>query len=82
MSNLHFLFKIIEGIYYRSLTVNNKNVEKSQVRVKRQMDQEKLKSLLRNFIQETENDNITTTEQLINLVVNELEKSLLVASNR
>ncbi len=46
------------------------------------MDQEKLKSLLRNFIQETENDNITTTEQLINLVVNELEKSLLVASNR
>lgn len=45
------------------------------------MDQEKLKTLLRNFIQETESDNITSTDELINLVVYELQKTNLVTSN-
>jgi len=46
------------------------------------MDQEKLKILLRSFIQEIENDNITTTEELITLVVNEFQKTMLVTENR
>jgi len=46
------------------------------------MDQEKLKILLRSFIQEIENDNITTTEELITLVVNELQKTMLVTESR
>ena len=46
------------------------------------MDQEMFKSLLRNFVQETENHNITSTDELIRLVVTELEKTILVASDR
>lgn len=46
------------------------------------MDQEKLKRLLKNFIRETENHNITSTDELINFVINELQKTMLVPSNR
>ena len=46
------------------------------------MEQEKLKKLLKSFIQEIENHNITSTEELINLVVSELQKTVLVATNR
>ncbi len=46
------------------------------------MDQEKLKKLLKNFIQETESHNITSTDELLNFVINELQKTMLVASNR
>ncbi|HLR70538.1 MAG TPA: hypothetical protein VK085_03805 [Pseudogracilibacillus sp.] len=46
------------------------------------MEQENLKKLLRSFIQETENYNITSPEELINLVVNELQKTVLVVTNR
>lgn len=57
-------------------------MSKITIRVNKSMDQEKLKSLLRNFIQETENHNITSTDQLINLVVNEFQKTMLIATNR
>jgi|GEM_PF-6996212 len=46
------------------------------------MDQEKLKSLLKGFIRETENDNVTSADELIHIVANELQKTMLVASNR
>ncbi|MBO1001528.1 hypothetical protein [Pseudogracilibacillus auburnensis] len=45
-------------------------------------EQERFKSLLQNIIYETEQDNITSTDELIHLIVQEFQKTLLIASNR
>lgn len=41
-------------------------------------EQELFKKLLQNLIYETENDQITTTEEIINLIVNEFRQKLFV----
>lgn len=45
-------------------------------------EQEIFKKLLQNLIYETENENITSTEEIIQLIVLELQKSLLITGNK
>lgn len=50
--------------------------------MRRVTEQEVFKDFLQSLIHETENDNITSTDEIIKLIVHELQKLLSVNRNR